>query len=253
MALKLWQKACTSKEQFEKERKKLDMPRLESFLTKYMSPGVPLMGVTVVLFFSWLILSAMDVLFAVFLLIWLAHNVLYEISHRNTKLTARSEAAYKSWKKLDEKLALESLVRTVLAGNVSGVIDVIIITGSFFLVILISLMSLDAFIIVFGLLSSWYILAVLIQLARRSRHRIKPFRGKSFPTLPPYVDFVLSACLATIVGFSVDTYMQMHSLETVAKILLILSAILNTAALASVWLWSKRKRASDSDKKTLTR
>lgn len=246
VALKLWRKTCTSQKQFEREQKKIDKPGLESFLTKYMSPGIPLMAVTVVLFFGWLILSIIDIIFAAFLLIWLTYNLVYEVSNRKTSLTKRNLAVFKSWRKLDEKIAWESLIRTALAGSVSGVMDIIIITGSFTLLILISLLNLAAFIIMFGLLSSWYLLVVLIQLARRDRYRIKLSSEKSFPTLPPYVDLILAGCLATIVGFAAATYMQLYNLQIALKIFLILSVALNMGAFVSIGFWTKRKNATDS-------
>jgi len=244
LAQKLWRKASESEEDYKRDLALAERSRIDRFFTRSVGTGLIPMAVSVILFFSWLILAIIDVLLAIFLLSWLTYNVLYEIIKKHTSLRNRIGFTYKFFVRLDKVLAWESLVQTGLAGTVGGVMEVIMITGCFCLLILTSFVSLAAFIVMFGLLSQWYVLIVLVQIARRNRYQKKASKkSKPPPTLPNYSNIVLTACLIMLVGFSVAGYMDIQESRDALRIFLVLFLMLNIATATSIALWTRKKKS----------
>jgi len=246
LAERLWRKACESTEDYERDRILYKTSRIDRFLTKAMAPGVAPTVVSVVLLFSWLILAISDVLLAMLLIFWLAYNVLYEVSQRQTSLKNRSKSAYKFVKNLDRILAWEGLLKTALSGRMEGIMEVIILTGCFCLLILLSIGSLASFIGMFGFLCQWYVLVALVQIARRIGFRKITSRTSQPPTLPKFSNVVLPFCLIMLAGFSIAGYMDLLQSPEALRIFAIMSLCLNITAIISIVLWIKKKEDEKS-------
>lgn len=243
LAMRLWRKVCESDEEFKRDVALSKVSRIDNFFSKLVSPGVVPMAISVILFFGTCVLMMIDVLLAIFLVSWLAYNILYETGQRSSSFQERSGFAYEFFKNLDGVLAWESLLQPGLAGKMGGIIEVIIIMGCFSILILVSLLNLAAFIVMFGFLCQWYVLIVLIQIARRSRYRKQASRSKKPPPkLPKFSNVVLPSCLTILVGFSVIGYLNLQESKDFVCILSVLSLILNIGAIASITLWAKRKK-----------
>ncbi len=242
LAERLWRKTCESTEDYDRDWILYKTSRIDRFLTKVMAPGVAPTVVSVVLLFSWLILAISDVLLAMLLIFWLAYNVLYEVSQRQTSLKNRSKSAYRFVKKLDRVLAWEGLLTAALSGGVGGIMEVIILTGCFCLLILLSIGSLASFIGMFGFLCQWYVLIVLIQIARRIGFRKMTTRTSQPPTLPKFSNVALPFCLIMLAGFSIAGYMDFQQSPDALRIFAIMFLCLNIATIISTVLWIKKTR-----------
>jgi hypothetical protein len=199
------------------------------------------------LFLSWLILMITDILFVMLLVLLLTYNLLYEVGRRSTSLTERNRLAYRFFNSLDGMLTWEDLLQTGLSHRIGGIMEVLMLTACFLLLALVSLLSLAAFIIMFGLLSQWYVLVVLVQIGRRRRYEMKVSAATKPPTLPQRCDLVLLACLAMLIGFSAAGYADLQKSTYTLEVFLALSAILNIATLASVTFWRIRQRSGRSN------
>lgn len=244
VALKLWRKSCYSKEEFEWDLKQSSGSGIRSRINKYMSPGVTLMALSVILFFGWLILCIFDILMITFLFLWLTYNFMYEIRYKHTKFRERTKKVYRFFVDIDQILVWEVLLRTGLRRSISGIIDVITVTGSFFIIILASLLSLEAFIVMFGFLGAWYFLIVLIQMAREAKFKADAHTktlNNDTPSLPVHVDTVLAGYSILIIGFSIMAFQQVGYDSRISLTFLICSMMLNIMALSSITFWIKRK------------
>ena len=247
VALKLWRKSCHSKEEFEWDLKQSSSSSIGSVLNKYMSPGVTPMALSVILFFGWIILSIFDVFMITFLFLWLIYNFMYEIRYRHAEFCERTKKAYQFFTNEDQILIWEALLRAGLRGNISGIMDVVTIIGGIFIIILTSLFSLEAFITMFVLLGAWYILIVLIQIARRAKFKADTHTLMilhTIPSLPAHVDAVLAGYFGIIIGFSIMTFQKIGYDPEVLLTFLICSIIMNIAALLSIVFWVNRKNRS---------
>jgi len=168
--MRLWRKTCESDEEFERDLALSERSRIDRFFNRLISPGVVLMAITVILFFATFVLVTIDVLLVLFLACWLVYNIFFEIGQRSSSFQERSGFAYKFFKNLDRVLAWESLLQVGLIGRMEGIIEVIIMMGCFLMIITISVLSLEGFIVMFGFLCQWYVLIILVQIARRKRH-----------------------------------------------------------------------------------
>lgn len=248
LARRLWRKVSDSDEEFERDIALSERSRIDNFFSKLVSPGVVPMSVSVILFFATCVLMIIDALLAIFLVCWLAYNILYEIQQRSSSFRERSGFAYEFFKNLDEVLAWESLLQPGLAGRMGGIIDVIIMMGCFSILILVSVLNLAAFIVMFGFLCQWYVLIILIQIARRTKYRKQASRSKKLPPkLPRFSNIVLLSCLVMLVGFSVAGYLSLQELQDFVRIFTVLSLILNVSAIVSITLWAKKKNLMMTD------
>jgi len=248
LAMRLWRKACESDEDFERDLALSKRSRIDNFFSRLVSPGVVPMAVSVILFFATCVLMIIDVLLVILLVCWLFYNVFYEIGRRSSSFQKRSGFAYRFFKNLDRVLAWESLLQIGLAGRMAGIIEVIIMMGCFFILILVSVLNLAAFIVMFGFLCQWYVLIVLIQIARRTRYRKQASKSKKpLPMLPKYSNVVLPSCLTILVCFSLSGCLNLQESQNFVRIFTVLSLILNIAAIVSIALWAKRKQKMERE------
>jgi hypothetical protein len=248
LATRLWRKVSESDEEFECDIALSNRSRIDNFFNKLVSPGVVPMAVSVILFFATYVLMIIDVLLAILLVGWLAYNILYEIRQRSSSFRDRSGFAYALFKKLDEILAWESLLQLGLAGRMGGIIEVIIMMGCFSILILVSVLNLAAFVVVFGFLCQWYVLIILIQIARRTTYRKQASKSKKLPPkLPRFSNIILPSCLTMLVGFSVAGYLNLQESQDFVRIFTVLSLILSVGAIVSITNWVKRKNLIQSE------
>lgn len=245
----LWRKACASNEDYKRDIALSKISRIDRLLSTIISPGVAPMAIVVILFFSMLVLMIADVLLVLFLLCWLIYNVLYEVRKRSTSFRRRSNLAYGFFLNLDKILAWDSLLRTGLAGRTGGVIEVIILMGCFSILFLSSIASTSAILVMFGFLGQWYVLVILIQIARRTTlQRQRSRRWKNSLLLPYRSDIVLAFCLATLLVFSLTSYINLQESMMFVGAFAMVSLILNTTAIWSVVRWVKSNiKTSEED------
>lgn len=247
LAMRLWRKTCESDEEFEHDLALSKRSRIDHYFNRLVSPGAVPMGITVILFFATCVLMIIDVLLVFLLACWLACNIFFEIGQRSSDFQRRSSSAYKFFKNLDGVLAWESLLRFGLVGRMENVIELIIVMGCYLMLIIISVLSLEAFIVMFGFLCQWYVLIVLIQIARRKRHRRKALRGKSLlPSLPNYSNIVLPFCLTLLGVFSLGGYFDLTESQFFMRTFTVLSLALNIGAIVSIMLWAQAKERRSS-------
>ena len=246
LAMRFWRKTCESDEEFERDVALSERSRIDKFFSRLVSPGAVPMAISVILFFATCVLMIIDVLLAILLVFWLAYNIFYEIGLRSSSFRKRSGFAYKFFKNLDRVLAWESLLQTGLVGRMEGIIEVIIIMGCFLILIPLSVLSLEGFIVMFGFLCQWYVLIVLIQVARRTRYRKKDSRSRNLPpSLPKYSDIVLPSCLALLLVFSLAGYLNLQESQEFMKIFTVLSVTLNIGAIVSTMLWTRAQEETE--------
>ncbi|UCE29503.1 MAG: hypothetical protein JSV85_01905 [Candidatus Bathyarchaeota archaeon] len=240
LAMRLWRKTCESDEEFEHDLALSSESRIDHYFNRLVSPGAVPMGITVILFFAAYVLMIIDVLLVILLACWLAYNILFEVGRRSSDFSRRSNSAYKFFKNLDRVLVWESLLRFGLVGRMENVVGAIIVTGCFLLLITISIISLEAFIVMFGFLCQWYVLVVLIQIARRTRYRPRALRNESLlPSLPNYSNVVLPFCLTLLLVFSLGGYLDLTESQLFMRAFTIMSLSLNVGVIVSVVLWAR--------------
>ncbi len=240
---KLWRKACESEDDYQSDKLLSERSKIDRLLTESIATGIVPMTVSVMLFFSWLILIVTDVLFVMFLMLLLTYNLLYEINKRSGTLTERNRLTYRLFSSLDQIVTWEDLVQTGLSRRISGIMEVLALTASFLLLVLVSLLSVAAFIVMFGLLSQWYVLLVIVQIGRRGKYKLKGSTAAKPPTLPHRCDFVLVFCLVMLLGFSMASYADLQKSTYVPQVFLVLSVILNVATISSVIFWRIREKS----------
>ena len=241
LAMRFWRKTCESDEEFERDVALSERSKIDNFFSRLVSPGAVPMAISVILFFATCVLIIIDVLLVILLVFWLAYNVFYEIRVRSSSFQKRSDFAYDFFKNLDRVLAWESLLQTGLVGRMEGIIEVIIMMGCFLILIPLSVLSLEGFIVMFGFLCQWYVLIVLIQVTRRTRYRKKGKSRNLPPSLPKYSDIVLPSCLILLLVFSLAGYLDLQESQGFMKIFTVLSVTLNIGAIVSTMLWARAR------------
>ena len=248
LAERLWRKTCESDEEFEGDLGLSRRSKIDSFFSRLVSPGAVPMAVCVLLFFATLVLLFVDVLLVILLVFWLTYNVLYEVGQRSSSFQRRSGFAYEFFKNLDRVLAWESLLQSGLVGRMEGIAEVIVMMGCFLMMIPLSVLSLEGFIVMFGFLCQWYVLIVLVQVARRTRYRRKASRSKNPPpSLPRLSDIVLPSCLTLLVVFSFGGYLDLVESQDFVMIFTVLSLALNIGAIVSIVLWARTQETETRD------
>jgi len=248
LAKRLWRKTCESDEEFEGDFTLSKRSKIDSFFSRLVSPGAVPMAVCVFLFFATCVLLIIDFLLVILLIFWLGYNVFYEVGQRSTSFQRRSGFAYEFFKNIDRVLAWESLLQSGLVGRMEGIIEVIIMMGCFLMLIPLSVLSLEGFIVMFGFLCQWYVLIVLVQVARRTRYRRKTSRSKKPPpSLPKFSNIVLPSCLTLLVVFSLGGYLNLVESQDFVMIFTVLSLTLNISAIVSIALWARTQETKIRD------
>jgi hypothetical protein len=196
----------------------------------------------VMLFISWLVLAVIDVAFVMLLMLLLTYNLLHEIERRSIGLKERERLAYRLFNRLDSILTWDAILQTGLNLRVGGFIEALMLIVSLLLLIFLSFLSFAAFIVMFGLLCQWYVLIVLVQIGRRSRlkHGKKNLDAK-LRTLPPGSNLILPSCLIMLISFTALGSYYSNIQKSTVELLLLLSAILNIGAVASIILWRGKR------------
>jgi hypothetical protein len=241
VALRLWRKASDSQKEFEWDVQQSETGGNLSALNRFLSPGVAPMVIAVLLFLALLILRMFDVMLIGFLLLWLGHNVLHELGQRQSQFLRASTPAIRFFRFFDQTVTWEGILRIGLRGNVSGIWDTFVLFLCFFLLIIPSVSSLAGFIVMFGFLSSWYLIIVLVQIMRRLGVVVNKAEAKSnrLHVLPPHADLALTGMLSLFAIFSL--LMAYPLLEPKTRLGAILSASLavNTINFFSIWCWTR--------------
>jgi hypothetical protein len=243
VALRLWRKSSSSQKEFEWDVERSRNPSRLSTLNRFMSPGVTPSAIAVMLFLALLILSIFDIMLIGFLLLWLGHNILYELRKRQTGFLKRSASAVRFFRIFDQTVTWEGILKTGLRGNVGGIWDAFVLFMCFTLLVIPSVSSFAGFIVMFGLLGSWYTIIVLVQIMRRLG--IVTNKTLTDPTklrvLPPHKDLALSGTLSLIAAFSF--LMSYQFLESITRLAALIGASLavNAISILSVWHWTRER------------
>jgi len=249
VAQRLWRKSTSSRREFEWDIERSKKPSRLSTLNRFISPGVTPTAIAVLLFLALLILSMSDLMLVSFLLLWLGRNALHEIRHRQTAFIKQSASAVEFFKLFDQTVTWEGMLKTGLRGNISGIWDAFVLVMCLLLLVIPSFSNPASFFLMFGLLSSWYLIIVLVQIMRRlgivsnktAAHPSRPL------VLPLHKDLALITTLSLVAAFSF--LMSYEFLEQKTRLGLIAGASLtvNAINLYSVGRWKQeRERLASS-------
>jgi hypothetical protein len=242
-ALRLWRKSSSSQKEFEWDVERSKNPGKLPSLNRFMSPGVTPTAIAVLLFLALLILSMFDILLIGFLLLWLGHNLLCELRQRQTEFRKQNAIAFRFFRLFDQTVTWEGMLNTGLRGSVSGIWDAFVLLMCFILLVIPSLSSLAGFLVMFGLLGSWYLVIVLAQIMRRlgTMTRKAVTDPSKLHVLPLHKDLALSATFSLIAVFSILMSYEFFEANIRLGILVGASVSVNAISLLSVWRW-KRER-----------